>query len=239
MGRHVKHPGLVPEDGLGAIAVVHVPVQDQDPLALLRQGGGGDGHGVEQAEPHGLVRSGMVARRAMGDKAHAVPGAHERLDRRQSTPGGQKSSIPGTGARFRVDVERASPGVAEVLQGLKVLSGMCPLQLIPGGSARRQRDYGVHQVGAVDAVEDGLDSLRALRVQRSCLVVVQLGRRTQVEHALEVKPTWRAQRQVDPRRAQALSLAGPSDQLRTSPNYDFVASQAMTFVGRCWDVRPY
>ena len=33
MQRHVQHPGVVVEGVLGAVAVVGVPVDDQDPLA--------------------------------------------------------------------------------------------------------------------------------------------------------------------------------------------------------------
>ena len=36
MGRDVEHVGVVPEDVLGAVPVVHVPVDDEDPLPECR-----------------------------------------------------------------------------------------------------------------------------------------------------------------------------------------------------------
>ncbi len=32
----IQHPGVVPEDGLGAVAVVNIPIDDGDPLTLAR-----------------------------------------------------------------------------------------------------------------------------------------------------------------------------------------------------------
>ena len=74
------------------------------------------------------------------------------------------------------------PEVAEVLQGAEVLGGVHPAQLVLRGSPRCQGHDGVRQVGPADALQDSLYPARAFGVGRARLMVVQLRRRTQVEH---------------------------------------------------------
>ena len=57
--RHVQHLGVLPEDLLGAVAVVDVEVEDHDP-AVGRQRSSGDGRGVQQAEPPVGTHTGVV-----------------------------------------------------------------------------------------------------------------------------------------------------------------------------------
>ena len=63
MGGDVEHPGVVPEDGLGPVAVVGVPVEDQHPFPFGGQVGRCHRHVVEEAEAHGPGRQGVVAGR--------------------------------------------------------------------------------------------------------------------------------------------------------------------------------
>lgn len=59
---HHQHRGVVIEDLLCALAVVHVPVQDQDLGGAGRLGGAGcNGHVVEIAVALGAVPCGVVA----------------------------------------------------------------------------------------------------------------------------------------------------------------------------------
>ena len=62
--RGVEDVRLLVEDGLGAVAVVHVPVEDGDALAGGVQHRGGDGDVVDEAEAHGAVARGVMAGRA-------------------------------------------------------------------------------------------------------------------------------------------------------------------------------
>ena len=57
MERDVKHPWVVVEHVLGPVSVVHVPVQDQDPLqsVLLHRILGGDCHIVHHTEASARV----------------------------------------------------------------------------------------------------------------------------------------------------------------------------------------
>src|SRR3546814_17561737 len=68
VGRGVEQVGIVPEGRLGAVAVMHVEVHHGDAAQAVRLTcmQGTDRDVVEQAEPHGAVRLGMVAGRPHG-----------------------------------------------------------------------------------------------------------------------------------------------------------------------------
>ena len=67
-----EHRRVLVEDGLGAVAVVDVPVDDRDPVDPLPplRVAGGDRDVVEDAEPHRLLGAGVMAGRA--DEREAV-----------------------------------------------------------------------------------------------------------------------------------------------------------------------
>ena len=70
VGRAVEHRRVVPEDVLGAVAVMDVPVDDGDPLGavLLLRMAGGDRGIVEQAKTHRGRALGVVAGRPRRDE---------------------------------------------------------------------------------------------------------------------------------------------------------------------------
>ena len=99
VGRDVEHAGVVPEDVLCPVAVVHVPVDDEDPLAPRRQRGGGHRDVVEQAEAHGLVTPRRGARAAAPPRRrhHRRRGTGRRPPRaRLRRPVGPCPTIPTT-----------------------------------------------------------------------------------------------------------------------------------------------
>ena len=109
VGRDVEDVGVVPEDRLRAVAVVHVPVDDQDPLTQCGARGGGNGHVVDEAEAHRPVGRGVVARRPHGHEGDArrpaVPARRappvplpRRAGRRSTSRGGRR--CPGRGPRL-------------------------------------------------------------------------------------------------------------------------------------------
>ena len=83
VGRDVERVGVVPERGLGAVAVVDVEVEDREPRQLVHvpRLHGADRDIVEQAEAHGLHRLGMVAGRAHGAERGRRLAAQHRIDR--------------------------------------------------------------------------------------------------------------------------------------------------------------
>src|SRR5215216_1146751 len=85
MYREVKDAGVTVEDILGAVAVVHVPVQDGDPFRPSRKGVPcGDGCVVRETETHPVVLARVVAGRT-GDGEGRLTGEGA-LDRRAGGP---------------------------------------------------------------------------------------------------------------------------------------------------------
>jgi hypothetical protein len=85
MRREVKDAGVTVEDVLGAVAVVHVPVQDGDPFQPSRKGVPDcDGCVVREAEPHPVVPPCVVSGRP-GDGESRLAG-EDALDRRAGGP---------------------------------------------------------------------------------------------------------------------------------------------------------
>src|SRR5205814_6698397 len=116
----VQHGVVAPEDLLGAVAVMDVPVEDRDPLepeGRLRVTGGDRG-AVEDAEAHRAARERMVARRPREREASA-------LDRLDGRAGGEESRLEGRLRRDRVHVEprlgRDRPDTFDVLAGVTAL----------------------------------------------------------------------------------------------------------------------
>ena len=68
VSRDVTDAIVVPEQRLRAVAVVHVPVDDDHALARLRQRGGGDRHVVDQTEAHRPVGERVMPGRSGDDE---------------------------------------------------------------------------------------------------------------------------------------------------------------------------
>ena len=79
MQRDVQHPRVFVEDVLNAVAVVHVPIQDEHPPrgASLERDARGDRGVVEETETGGAAAIGVVSRRSDdGERAIARPRRH-------------------------------------------------------------------------------------------------------------------------------------------------------------------
>ena len=87
VGRRVHDGSVVPEDVLGAVAVVDVEIDDGDALDAMGRLGvaGGDRRVVEEAEAHRRRRLGVVAGRPGGDEG-VVDAARRRPRRRRTSP---------------------------------------------------------------------------------------------------------------------------------------------------------
>ena len=171
VGRDVGDPGVAPEHGLGAVAVVDVPVHDQDPLAPTGENGRGHGDVVQEAEAHGLAGQGVVARRAHGEEGGLPLAPVEALDGVGPRPRGLHGDLPRRRSRPGIGVDGApSPG-AEGGQGVEVLAGVHQLQLGPGGGPGREGEHGFVDAGRCDPPQHCGQPRRALRVTRAGLVV--------------------------------------------------------------------
>ena len=125
MQRDGEHRRVVGEQRLGAVSVMHVEVDDGDPLEPERElrVPGGDGHVREDAEPHRLGSQGMVAGRA-----HECESAH--LDSLDRAAGCEPRRVAGGHARVGVRVEPDGP--RDPFDRVHVLGGVHRLDLRPG-----------------------------------------------------------------------------------------------------------
>ena len=109
MGAEEKNAGVAVENVLGAVAVVDVPIGDQDALGVVDLLGvaGGDGYIIKYAEAHAARGGGVVTGRADGGEsvAHAV--SENGVDGGQAGAGGHQGDVEG------VDAERGVAGAEQ------------------------------------------------------------------------------------------------------------------------------
>ena len=101
------HGRIVPEDVLGAVAVVDVEIHDRDALGAVRRLGvpRGDGGVVEEAEAHRGRDLGVMSGRAGRDEGVADLAAHHLVDREDRASRGAKRGLEGARRHGRVLVE--------------------------------------------------------------------------------------------------------------------------------------
>ena len=107
MGGRVKHARIVPENLLGAVAVVDVEIHDRHPFGAMDGTGaaGGDGDIVEEAEAHRRRRLGMMAGRAHGDEGIGDLAGHHLIHRLAGGPHRMHAGFPGARAHRRIAIE--------------------------------------------------------------------------------------------------------------------------------------
>ncbi len=129
----VEHRRVVVEDGLGAVAVVGVPVEDGHPgrraAAGVRRG---DGRVVDQAEPHRPRPLGVVPRRAAGAEGAVDLAVDHGVDGRQGGAGRQRGGVEADVVDGRVGVEVAASRGRQPLDGGQVGGVVHLLEIAPG-----------------------------------------------------------------------------------------------------------
>ncbi len=107
VGGYVEDRGIGLEAVLGAVAVVHVPVENQQLVesCLALEGACGDGDVVEQAEAHGAIGLGVVAGRTDGGQAGRRLSACDRTSQIHAAPGGQPRHIEALTADVGVRIQ--------------------------------------------------------------------------------------------------------------------------------------
>jgi hypothetical protein len=104
--------------------VVHVPVDDQHPLAADALGvPRGDDGVVHQAETHPLGRQRVVARRAHGRECVASAGVRV-VHRGQHRAGGAEGGVPARLVENGIEEQDAASPCAHALQAAQVAIGM-------------------------------------------------------------------------------------------------------------------
>ncbi len=133
------HIGIRPEDVLGAVAMVGVPIQDHHPFTPQFAAGMGSGHChiVEQAESPRPDRLGMMARRPDQGKGMAVTPCNHRFHCGDCRAGGDfRGHDAALGNRRGVHIQ---PGVlvTQVLNEIKIAGCVNPTQFLAGGGPAR------------------------------------------------------------------------------------------------------
>ena len=151
MRRHIEDVGVVPEDLLGAVAVVDVPVDDEDALALRDQRSGCYGNVVQEAESHRTVAERMVTWWTGRDERHAVVVLSQCVNRREPRSSRRSSGEPGILCGVGVGVDVSATGFAEGGQLVEVAGAVNPSELLTfGGTPMHGLEIGA-EVQVVDA----------------------------------------------------------------------------------------
>ncbi|HEX7520076.1 MAG TPA: hypothetical protein VF325_07300 [Candidatus Deferrimicrobium sp.] len=155
------------EDVLRAVAVVDVPVDDENlPHTVPRlEVPGRDGRIVEEAEPHPHVPSRVVPRRPDGAEGAVGRSFRHRLRPRDRPPRRQERDVEGVPVEvgvLRVEGEVAAPaGEFQLLQIFPVVDGK---DIRVFRILRRHRDHPFDQADSPEMIGDGDEALRRLRV---------------------------------------------------------------------------
>ena len=104
MSAEEEHTAVLIKDVLRAVAVMHVPIDDEHLVRAVFALGvaGADTDAVEQAEAHALIRSGVMAWRAHSAKSVVHLARHDRIHRVHHTTDGAQGDVEGAGADDRV-----------------------------------------------------------------------------------------------------------------------------------------
>ena len=177
-----QHPGIVPEDGLGAVSVMHVPIHDEDALAPGRQRSRGDRHVVEQAEAHSPVGEGVMAGRTNDHESSLSSFCIDLVDDGEPSAGSPQRGVPGTWTDAGVGVEPATTTAAEPVEPVEVVDGMHPFELVSPGRPRLDDADRLRDTRIGDARHRGAKSFGSLGMVPTTVVAVDVERGGHGEH---------------------------------------------------------
>ncbi len=126
--RDVKNPGVIPKNGLGSIAVMDVPVDDQYPVAFGCKRCRTHGNVVQQAEPHCAVCFSVMSRWSHGDEGDAFTLQLQGSDRLEAGAGGATGRCEGIRSGIRVGIDVSASLHAKTLQFAEVFDRVHPRQ---------------------------------------------------------------------------------------------------------------
>lgn len=161
--------GLGLHQRLGAVAVVHVPVDYQNPLQSMLSARvvRGQRYVAEETESHGAVRNRVVSGRSYGGEAPWVCARNREIDSEKSAASAGRRGVPGPLAYNRVGVE-ASPALLGHLPDVPdVFVGVSELELLQ------------HRVTTFDVLDAG---------KEVGVVPERAGDRAQAAHVLRMSP---------------------------------------------------
>ncbi len=168
MGAEEEDGGILVEDILRAVAVMHVPIHDQNaphavpPLGVARR----DGDVVEQAEPHPAPRIGMMPRRPHRAEGVARLAREHGVHRIQHAAHRAHRDIPGLGRDVGVAGAQVGPSGLDIApRRLEVLRGVAKQQFVLGSGPHGGAPHAPEQSGARQSADDGVVAFRLLRMR--------------------------------------------------------------------------
>ena len=177
-----QHAVVAGDDVLGAVAVVHVEVDDRHPrqAARVERMARGDGHVVEEAEAHRLVARGMVPGRAHGAERAGGAAGDDVVGGRHGSAGRAQHRVPGGGAGRGVGVDSTGAAggpdrfeqVAQLGHVAAAVGQLDVAQVHLRGIAHVERHV---EAGGAQVVVDRVQPLRAFRVAPAHLVAATIG----------------------------------------------------------------
>lgn len=161
-----------PEDILGAVTVVDIPVNDQHAVQAVTVDGdlGSQGDVIEQAESHATVGQGMVAGRTHQAECPVLFTVDHLCNRIGYRTGSQARDIPGLFAGNRIRVDNPSSLASDLLETLQVLCAMDRFELIDGEWFPAFGPAAFGRFGVLQHRMDRAQSFRRFRMV-ACLVV--------------------------------------------------------------------
>ena len=127
-----QHPVVAGNDVLGAVAVVHVEINNRHPFETvhIERMAGSDGHIVEKAKAHRRVAGGVVAGRADGTKRIARLAVDDQIGRRHRCTCRMQGCLIGVAAGAGIGIHRA--GLAVGRAGLQQLGDFADIAVRVG-----------------------------------------------------------------------------------------------------------
>ena len=173
VGAHVEHGRVGLEGVLGAVAVVHVPVEDEDLVqsVLALQVSSRDRHVVEEAEAQRDVALRVVAGRPAEREAVVDLGARHAVGQRERAARREQRDV--VGVRADPDVrhvqvgQAAAAGLPGAIDQLAVVHGLDPG---PFAGRSRHRPELVEPRFAAQVVDGALETLSSLGMVRAGVV---------------------------------------------------------------------
>ncbi len=181
MRRDVEHALVVVEDVLGAVAVVHVPVDDGHPVALRRQLRRGDRDAVEETESHRPVGHGVMPGRPTGRERNVTLALVERRDGVEHRSDRPECRGPRTRHDRGVGVEVATTGGTELFEPADVVGRVHALDVVPLGDRRFTQFVRTVEAGRRNTGEGRLDPAVPLGMPRRREMLVEIDAGEDVE----------------------------------------------------------
>lgn len=167
MQRHVGNPVVIPENLFGAVAMMHVVIDDQHAFALGGQRGRSHRDVVDQTESHCLTWSGMMPRWAHSTKRRIAFAGAQSSNRIQPGARREQRNGIGVGDGAGVSVKLAATGQTHMPQPLQVQPVVHPFDIDNFGRGGELRRNDLIEPGLGDAPADGEQPTGRFRVKRT------------------------------------------------------------------------